>query len=435
METLSKKKLLLAGLTLFSMFFGAGNLIFPPFLGSGAGTHTWIAMLGFAITAIGFPVLGVVAVALSGGLDKLAGHVHPKFAFIFTLLIYLSIGPCLAIPRTASTSFEMAVVPFLREGMTETMAQFLYSVFFFTIAYLVALKPDQLTERLGKVLTPCLLILILILFAGCFFHPSGSYQAPTAAYEKIPLVKGFLEGYLTMDTIAALNFGIVISINIKKMGIRDETSIVRETIKAGVIAGGVLLLIYSALAHIGAVTGGTFGQAENGAQTLNQAVNYLFGNWGAGLLAAIFFIACLNTCIGLISCCSRYFTTIIPSVGYQVWALLFALSSLVISNVGLNKILEISVPVLNAIYPVAIVLILLSFVFRDGRKWRPVYIFVITFTGIISVSLSLEQAGVYWLKPVLSLLPFYAVHLGWVVPALFGTFLGTFICLAGKRDK
>ncbi|MGL6221066.1 MAG: branched-chain amino acid transport system II carrier protein, partial [Lacrimispora sphenoides] len=116
MERLPKQKLVLVGLTLFSMFFGAGNLIFPPFLGASAGTNIWIAMAGFAVTAIGFPVLGVVAVAKSGGLNKLAGHVHPRFAFIFILLIYLSIGPCLAIPRTASTSFEMAVVPFLKEG-------------------------------------------------------------------------------------------------------------------------------------------------------------------------------------------------------------------------------------------------------------------------------------------------------------------------------
>jgi len=212
MEQLSKQKLVLVGLTLFSMFFGAGNLIFPPYLGASAGTNTWIAMAGFAVTAIGFPVLGVVAVARSGGLDKLAGRVHPRFAFIFTLLIYLSIGPCLAIPRTASTSFEMAVVPFLKEEGSGAFTQFLYSAVFFSIAFAVSLKPDKLTDRLGKILTPCLLALIVVIFAGCMVHPAGSYGVPAKSYGSNPFVKGFLEGYLTMDTIAALNFGIIISL-------------------------------------------------------------------------------------------------------------------------------------------------------------------------------------------------------------------------------
>lgn len=137
------------GMTLFSMFFGAGNLIFPPFLGAMAGRYTWTAMAGFVLTAVGFPILGVAAVAESGGLTALGSRVHPRFAFVFTLLIYLSIGPCLAIPRTASTSFEMAVKPFVEAGAG---VQLLYSVVFFGIAFLVALKPDRLTQRLGKIL-------------------------------------------------------------------------------------------------------------------------------------------------------------------------------------------------------------------------------------------------------------------------------------------
>ncbi len=423
MEKLSRRKLVLVGLTLFSMFFGAGNLIFPPFLGSLAGTHTWTAMIGFAITAIGFPVLGVISVAKAGGFYHLAERVHPKFAFIFTLLNYLSIGPCLAIPRTASTSFEMAVVPFLGND-TFPAAQFLYSAVFFAIAFVVALNPDQLTNRLGKILTPCLLALIVVVFVGCMIQPPGSYGEPAKAYASAPLIKGFLEGYMTMDTIAALTFGIVISLNIKAIGVQKESVVVGETIKAGFIAGGILVLVYGALAHVGAVTGGAFGPAENGAQTLNQAVRFLYGNAGLVMLAAIFFIACLNTCIGLISCCSKYFCTIVPGIGYRTWALVFAVVSFIISNVGLTKILEISVPVLNAIYPVAIVLILLSFLFRDGKKWRSVYVCSVSFTGVISVLLALEQAGISLLHGALLKLPFYTMGLGWIVPALVGMILG-----------
>lgn len=426
MDKLTKRNVGLVGLTLFSMFFGAGNLIFPPFLGALAGTNTWVAMAGFAVTAIGFPVLGVVAVARCGGLDRLAGRVFPKFAFVFTLLIYLSIGPCLAIPRTASTSFEMAVVPFLGDGIFRGQAQFLYSAAFFTIAFMVALKPDKLTDRLGKVLTPCLLALIVVVFVGGLFRPAGVYGGPEMGYETNPFVKGFLEGYQTMDTIAALNFGIIISLNIRTLGVTGETSVVKETIKAGLIAGGVLLLVYSALAHIGAVTAGAFGVAENGAQTLNQSVGYLFGNLGMVMLAAIFFIACLNTCIGLISCCSKYFCSIIPQIGYQAWAAVFAVVSLVISCVGLNTILAVSVPVLNAIYPVAIVLIILSFLFQERTpgQWKGTYVCCIMCTGITSVVLSLEQAGAVGLAAVTKGLPFYGLGLGWALPAVIG-------CVAG----
>ena len=434
MDKLSVQKRILIGLTLFSMFFGAGNLIFPPFLGSLAGTSTWTAMIGFAITAIGFPVLGVVAVARAGGFFYLAERVHPRFAFVFTLLNYLSIGPCLAIPRTASTSFEMAVVPFLGSGNLQ-VAQIFYSAAFFVIAFVVALNPDKLTERLGKVLTPVLLVLIVVIFAGSLIKPPGLYGTPIKEYASGPLVKGFLDGYLTMDTIAALNFGIVISLNIKGMGVRKDSVVVGETINAGFVAGGILLLVYGALAHVGAVTGGAFGPAQNGAQTLNQAVSFLYGRTGLVMLAVVFFIACLNTCIGLISCCSKYFCTIVPGLGYRTWAVIFALSSFVISNVGLTKILQISVPVLSAIYPVAIVLILLSFGFQDGKRWRSVYVWSISFTGVISVLLSLEQAGVTVLHQIMSKLPIYAAGLGWIVPALVGVVVGVVLAMMNKSES
>lgn len=408
------------------MFFGAGNLIFPPFLGAQAGTDTWTAMLGFTASAIGFPILGVIAVARSGGLNVLAGRVHPKFAFWFTFLIYLSIGPCLAIPRTAGTSFEMAVIPFLPEHVTENTARLLYSIVFFGLAFTLALKPDKLTSRLGKVLTPCLLTLIVVVFAGCLLNPVGRYGTPIDIYSRNPLVSGFLDGYLTMDTIAALNFGIIISLNIRAMGLCDENSIIKETIKAGLIAGGILLMVYSALAHVGAVTGGAFGTAENGAKTLNQIVNFLYGRAGMVLLGLIFFIACLNTCVGLISCCSRYFSTIFPKVSYVAWAIVFTAVSLLIADVGLSNILAISVPVLNAIYPVAIVLIVLSFIDPLFGGAKEVYRCGIAFTGVMSLLLALEQVGV--LIPFVTaksrLLPFYDAGLAWVIPAVLGVIAG-----------
>lgn len=433
MKKLTIRNRILVGLTLFSMFFGAGNLIFPPFLGAMAGRNTWVAMAGFALTAVGFPILGVAAVAEAGGLTALGSRVHPRFAFVFTLLIYLSIGPCLAIPRTASTSFEMAVKPFMNAGMG---AQLLYSAAFFGIAFLVALRPDRLTQRLGKVLTPCLLTLIVILFVGCLIHPAGGYGTPVGQYEAGAFSKGFLEGYQTMDTIAALNFGLIIALNIKALGVREDSGVVKETIKAGAIAGAIMFLVYAALAHIGAMAGQSLGQMENGAGTLTALARYLFGNTGMILLGVIFFIACLNTCIGLLSCCSNYFCTILPWPGYTGWVGIFAVASMIVSNAGLNKILEISVPVLNAIYPVAIVLIVLALLHRVIRGFSYIYQCTVLFTGLASVCSSLSEGGVQ--IPVVSAfierLPFYEAGLEWLFPAAVGAAVGVLLSVAlGKK--
>ena len=251
---------LLLGLTLFSMFFGAGNLIFPPYLGSLAGVDMPWAMAGFAITAVCFPILGVMTVARSGGLMMLASRVHPQFAFIFTLLIYLSIGPCVAIPRTASTSFEMALAPlftattepFFLDFSPLVCAQFLYSVFFFGLAGIMALNPEKLTQRLGKVTSPALIIMIALLFLACLFRPIAGYGLALPPYDLNAFVRGFLEGYQTMDTLAALNFGLIIALNVQALGVSNTEGVVRETVKAGMIAGFFLITIYLALAHIGA---------------------------------------------------------------------------------------------------------------------------------------------------------------------------------------
>ena len=244
MQKLNRRSLLLVGFTLFSMFFGAGNLIFPPYLGAQAGTVAWLAFVGFAVSAIGLPVIGVIAVARAGGLSELAGRVHPRFAQIFALLVYLSIGPCLAIPRTASTSFQM-LTPLVGG---DAMRQLIYSIVFFAAAFFVALHPEKLTSWLGRILCPTLIVLIFVLFFGCLFHPVAEhYGVPTADYASLPSLTGILNGYQTMDTLAALNFGAVIALNIRDYGIEDEQQVRRSTIRAGWIAGAMLLLVYAML--------------------------------------------------------------------------------------------------------------------------------------------------------------------------------------------
>lgn len=441
-QKLSIQNLLLVGFTLFSMFFGAGNLIFPPDLAARAGAQVIPAMAGFLISAVGLPVLGVAAVAVSGGLEKLAGKVGGRFSLLFTLTAYLAIGPFLAIPRTASTSFEMTLLPVLsgvgvqlgdylgHTGMTvQFWAQLGYSFVFFAIALLLSVHPETLSERLGKVTCPALLILIAVLFTGRLIWPMEGVGETAAEFAAGASVRGFMEGYQTMDTLAALNFGIIISLNIRNKGISREDSVIRETIKAGLMAGILLSLVYGALAYIGGPVGQQAGTGANGARILTFVAGDLFGISGMVILGIIFFIACLNTCVGLICCCSQFFSTLAPGVGYRIWTVVFAVISLLISSAGLDRILKYSVPVLNAVYPIAIVLIALAFMerFTGRRIW--VYRLSILFTAAVSVVWTMDQAAlaIPGITEGMRHLPGYAPGLGWLLPAVIGGLLGRMI--------
>ena len=280
------------------------------------------------------------------------------------------------------------LVPLVGGGAAK---QFLYSVLFFAVAFLVALKPEKLTDRLGRILCPALIVLIVVLFAGCLIHPvAAHYGAPGGGYVAQPVAQGLLTGYQTMDTLAALNFGAVIALNIRARGVDDDKQVVRGTVRSGWIAGAVLLTIYAMLAHAGALSGAAFPGGETGADTLTSLAHALFGRPGQVLLAAIFLIACLNTCIGLISCVSEYFHGLFPRIPYVGFAAFFALASMVVSNIGLAGIIRLSTPVLNAIYLAAIVLIALSFVPRlETYRW--VYPMTVGFTCVQSVVAALEQ--------------------------------------------
>ena len=416
-QALRGKKLLLVGFTLFSMFFGAGNLIFPPFLGAQAGTALWLAFAGFAVSAIGLPIAGVAAVARAGGLPALAGRVHPRFAQVFAVLVYLSIGPCLAIPRTASTSFEM-LTPLVGRS---TPGQFIYSLVFFAAAYFVALKPEKLTQRLGRILCPALLVLIVVLFAGCILRPAApGYGTPAEAYAALPAAQGVLDGYQTMDALAALNFGAVIALNLQAVGITEEAAVRRGTIRAGLIAGGMLLVVYAMLTHIGGISGATFPGSGTGAAVLTALADGLFGRVGQVLLAAIFVIACFNTCVGLIASVGEYFHELLPRLPYPAIAAFFALMSMLLANIGLAGILSLSVPVLNAIYPIAIILIVVEFLpgrFQRTSVWR----LSILFTAIQSIPAALPFGP---LSTLMNALPLSSLGFGWLLPALIGIGVG-----------
>ena len=361
---LSPHQSLLVGAALFSMFFGVGNLILPPLLGAQAGEAAVPALAGFLVSAIGLPVLGIVAVALAGDLPRLAGRVGPRFAFAFTVLVYLSIGPCLSIPRTAFTSFEM-IAPPLPAQVPQGAASVVSSVAFFAAALGLAMRPNRLTRVLGRVCAPALIALIVVVVVGSsLVAPLGGAQPAMAPYDAASAVGGFLDGYQTMDLLAALNFGIVISLNIRGLGVTRPGFVALEISRAGVVAGVLMLLIYCGLGYAGVVTSAAVPGAQNGAQLLTAAATGHFGAADAVIVAAIFFIACLNVCTGLISCCATYFSETFPRLGYRAWAVGFAVFACAVSNLGLTAILAFSAPLLAALYPVAIVLVAMGLLHR-----------------------------------------------------------------------
>ena len=413
---LTKRKMLLVSFMLFSLFFGAGNLIFPPFLGQNAGAATIPAVAGFVVTAVILPVLGVIVVAQTDGLDKLGARVNGKFAIIFTMLIYLSIGPGLGIPRAASVPFEMAVAPYLPQNAPLKLFMLGYSLVFFVIAAWLALNPSKLVDRIGQYLTPSLLTLIVFLFIAFVFKGEASVAAAQPAYSEAPFLKGFCEGYQTMDTIAALNFGLVIATTLRSLGAEDKKDVMRYTKLAGVFAGTILTAVYLMLTYMGTQSSGVYEIQENGAWTLRCIVYQLFGEFGAIILAAIFTLACLTTCVGLITSISQYFSTLFKKFSYRQFVFAITVFSFAICNQGLNTILSISVPILNAIYPVSIVLIVLGLSHRFIAKNRFVYPFTVLGTAVVSVISAVDGAGLSLglVSNAVNSLPFSSLGFGWV---------------------
>lgn len=416
---LNKKNMVVISFMLFSLFFGAGNLIFPPFLGQNAGEHTFTAMAGFLLTAVVLPVLGVIVVARFDGLDKLSGKAGKRFALIFTLLIYLSIGPGLGIPRAASVPFEMAVSPYLPVDANRTLWMVLYSALFFLVALWLCLNPGKLVQRIGRVLTPSLLILLVLLFIS--FVTKGNVNVAPAldSYQSSAFLKGFTEGYNTMDTIAALNFGLVISTTLVSFGLNEKKDRITHTVYAGIFAGSILAIVYMMLSYMGMCSSGVYAVQENGAWTLRCIVQQVFGDGGAILLAAIFTLACLTTCVGLINSISQFFSILFKKVSYKVWVIGIVCFSFLVCNLGLNVILSISVPVLNIVYPVSIVLILLGLTDTLWQDHPYVYPFTVLGTAVFSVLHTLDTLGITFgvFSDVLKMIPLYSSGFGWVIVA------------------
>ena len=434
-----KQRLLVAG-TLFGMFFGAGNLIFPVHLGQLAGWNVIPAMVGFIITAVGIPILGVAAIGNthSDGLQALSSKVGKGYGYVFTCLLYLTIGPFFAIPRCATTSFTTGVQPMLG-SIPEGAALLVFSLIFFALVLFFSLRPAGITVWIGKIINPLFLIFLAVLVISALCAPGApiSVVEPDGAYHDGALFSGFIEGYGTMDAIAGLAFGIVVIDIIRSMGVTNDADVAKDVLRSGVLTGILMAVIYVATILMGAQSRGLFDISANGGIALAQISGHYLGSAGSIILALTITLACLKTSIGLVTSCADAFSRMFPRLfSYKVWAVIFSVFSFGVSNFGLSKLIEYSLPVLMFLYPLAITLILLALCGKLFDHHRAVYVSVTAFTAVAALfDLFKTLPAALQVGPVEGavafagrFLPFFSLNLGWVVPALLGLALGLVLC-------
>lgn len=450
-ENLTKREILVVASMLFGMFFGAGNLIFPVYMGQAAGSRMWISALGFIVTGVGFPLLAVAALGISrsSGLLELSSRVGRGYGYFFTCALYLTIGPAFAIPRCASTPFSVAVQALLPAGCNVTVAQAIFTLAFFLVVLLFSLKPNGILTWIGKILTPVFLVCLGVLVVASLVSPIGSIAdiEPSGKYAQAAFSQGFLEGYNTMDALAGLAFGIVVVNAIRGLGVEKPEAVAKNTVLGGVFSCLIMAVIYVFVTVMGAQSRGLFPVFSNGGEALAAIADHYFGKTGALILALIVTFACLKTSIGLVTSCGEAFRDMFPKgPSYTVWAVVFCVVSLLVANLGLTSIITYAVPVLMFLYPLAITLILLSLCSKLFGGSRCVYVSVTVFALSAAVfdfinslcsALPEGSALAAALAPAVrfasSVLPLFGLGLGWIVPSIVGLIVGLIIKAVRKK--
>lgn len=445
-KKLSFKEYVYVASMLFGLFFGAGNLIFPIHMGQMAGANVWVSVLGFLVTGVGLPLLGVAALGISRstGLFDLSSKAGKPYGLFFTCLLYLTIGPFFAIPRCATTSFTVGLEQILPNNGRERLYLFLFTLAFFAAALIFSLFPGKILTVVGKILNPCFLLFLGVLVAVSLISPSAAVSdvAPQGDYVSKPFFTGFLDGYNTMDALAGLAFGIIVVRVISGLGVKEPGAIASNTVRSGIFSCLLMALIYVAVAVVGAQSRGIFETSENGGIAFAQIAQHYLGYAGLFVLAATVTLACLKTSVGLITSCAETFSGIFKKgPSYRVWAIIFSAVSFLFANLGLNSIITYSLPVLMFLYPLAIVLILLALFGKFFGHDRRVYAWTIGFTllpsvydGFMTLNANVTIIDSTVIREITSkYLPFSDLGLGWLCPAAVGFAIGLTMHLVSRR--
>lgn len=410
-----------ASLMLFSMFFGAGNLIFPPEVGANSGTNFWPAIGGFLLASVILPTLAIIAIAVSGNdVRDLASRGGWLFGLLFSVIAYLSIGAFYALPRTGATAMETAITPLTGwDGAGSSVA---FNVIFFAVTLLLAWRPTTIVDTLGKFLTPALVALLFVLIAVAMVTGQRTPAAPMEDYAGHPMVTGLFEGYNTMDAISGLAFGIVVIAALRTKGFKPGKSMVRGTMLTSLFSGALLAVIYLGLAYVAQTVEGSQ-DYNSGAALLADSAHLTMGTVGQVAFSAIVILACLTTSVGLLTATGEFFAALVPKVNYHYWAVGFTILSLVLAIQGLDTVLLVAVPIITFLYPPAITLIILT-VLNPRNNLRYAYRFAL-WTAVAWSALT-----VAWDPQWLSVSPGQALGVGWFVPTLIAALIGVAVDFA-----
>ena len=444
-KRLTAKQYIILASMLFGMFFGAGNLVFPVSMGQQAGANLWPAIAGFCLTGVGIPLLGIAAMGISRseGLFDMCLRIGRPYAYFFTMLLYLSIGPLFAIPRTATVSFSVGIQPVIHAGNV-SLALCVFSALFFAAVLFFSLRPSGIMTWIGKMLNPLFLAFLAVLAVTALMNPMSpiSSAVPTGKYVEMSFFQGFLEGYNTLDAVASLVFGIILVNSVRSLGIHDPKAISASTLLSGILSTLLMAAIYCILTVLGAQSQSVVGISSDGGAALYEIGSHYFGTFGGVLLGLIVTFACLKTAIGLITSCATAFVEIFPnSLSYRAYAILFCLFSFGIANFGLSRIIELSLPALMFLYPLTITLILLCLFGHLFDYDRRVFVCVTVFTFVPALfdfinALPAGTKAILHGDAVIAVaqhLPLFSIGMGWVIPAIVGLALGLGLRAAGKK--
>ncbi|KAA8731605.1 branched-chain amino acid transport system II carrier protein [Acinetobacter qingfengensis] len=416
MSTLRFTDIIALGFMTFALFIGAGNIIFPPIVAQQAGENVWIAALGFLITGVGLPVITIMALSKTKGSIEILSSPLGKYAsLLLTVICYLSVGPLFATPRTATVSYEIGMSSYFTN---KDQGLWIYSALYFFAVMIVSLYPNKLLDTVGYVLAPLKIIALAILGITAFVIPAGTIAPPIKNYVDHPFSEGFVNGYLTMDTLGALVFGIVIIQAIYSRGITETRQVTKYAVIAGIMAGVGLTFVYLSLFKLGLGSHDIVPNAENGAIILHAYVQHAYGDLGALFLTVLICLACMVTAVGLTCACAEYFHEL-TKLSYKLLVFILVGSAFIVSNLGLTKLIAVSVPVLTAIYPPAIVVIVLSFLWKYLNQPSHVIAPVTAIALIFGIIDGLKVAGFSDKLPqVLQNLPLNQENLAWLMPSL-----------------
>lgn len=428
-ERMSPRQVIISGLALFAIFFGAGNLIIPPLMGSRAGQGWLEAFAGFTLSDTVLVVLGVLAMTKNDGdILKFTRKISPLFGKLLGLIIVLCIGPLMAMPRTAATTFEMGVLPF-----APNFSPVLFSVIFFAVVWLFTINRSKVIDIVGGYLTPVLIVILAIIIGSGLIAP----LSPPTAHPSGQLAAGVIEGYNTMDCIGAILMSGMIFNNFKAHGVSSRKALAKYTILSGLIAGIGLCLVYGGLTYLGMMSGGFAHGDMTRIEILNAIVRHLLGAWGNVALSAAITFACLTTAAGLVSLSGSYFSEMSKGrFNYKLMVTVVCIVSGAIAIIGVDDIMKFSVPVLLVIYPLVISLIVLNLIDRDNLDTY-VYRTTLLFTAAISVVDCLKTLGFKELSIVrlFDRLPLASLGFSWLPIAAVGFVIGLLLSrTVGKRS-